>query len=557
MPLPQDHQPPAPQGAAPRDLSRKSMNPPSTDGEALMDSLNLQSKPVPRTVVLGPYLVLNWLYMPLIRRMREQLGTRFIVLVPERTTLDQRFAPYCGQEDTFLPVPYFYGAAKPARTGESDAEVFERARQIEQRYGISYALDIFQQERNIALSLMAGGTTRQAFQRDAAWSASAITHATNSYFEFYEKLFAEHDVDVAMVWPRSGGEAVCATVAAKKGVLVTYPYTAKHKHYAYWATGAYCGSIQHRLAYARIGDCELLPESEIAPPARPVYMEQSRIESRYSFGGILKQMAWMCMHRAEFLWLDIKARRLGRAKRLPFGRQVRELWAGWLYFRRFARRCERDFTKITARPFVLFALQNEPEFSVQGRCKEFNDQGAIARQLALSLPAGVNLVIKEHAWIGGRQLGFYENLLALPNVIMAHPGMRAIDLIPKAAAVASLAGTVTYEAALFGKPALIFSERSEFVFLPNVTHVRDLADLPRSIGGILSRDTAALSDAYKRAAARLRKATEAIGFEATPLFYKDKSEAPAEVIDRAIVLLRDLVDLHQRELRSGRARLDV
>ncbi|MGH7006490.1 MAG: hypothetical protein ACREIP_21295 [Alphaproteobacteria bacterium] len=296
---------------------------------------------------------------------------------------------------------------------------------------------------------------------------------------------------------------------------------------------------------------------QIAPPARPAYLEQSNIGRRYSFSGTVLETARYCFHRLEFLWLDLRAGRLGRSGRRSFSAGLWQLWSDWAYYRRFIRRCERDPNRIFAHPFVFFPFQNEPEFSVQARCKEFNDQSAIARQIAMSLPAGLNLVIKEHAWIGGRQLSFYENLLSLPNVIMAHPGLRAIDLIPRAAAVASLGGTVTLEAGLFGKSAIIFSERSEFSFLPHVRIVDAMRSLPHVLREVVAPLQAEIALRYRKAAARLCNATETIGVEAEPLFRKDATSISDAQVERAALLLQNLLALHEQERARGRSRLDA
>ncbi len=515
-----------------------------------MDSRSERERPVPRCVLLGPYRVLNWLYKPLMKVMRERWDTRFVILLPPGVHhYEAEFRPNCGPDDWFLIAPEFLDLMETVPRAGTD--VFAAARSNEQRYGISYSLDIYQQERELAWRLVAGGA-RTPFRRRRPMPPAALAHAANESFRFFEDLFERHAIDLALIWPRSGGEAVCAAVAGARGVLVTYPYTAKHKNYAYWATGAYCGGLQHRLAYEAAGECAALPETEAAPPARPVYLEHRKIDQRYSLLGTVKQSAAHFWHWAEFLWLDFRAGELGRTQRGNPIREARRLWSDWLYYRRFIDLCEWDTARIAARPFVFFAFQNEPEFSVQGRCKEFNDQGAIARQLALSLPVGVNLVIKEHAWIGARPLDFYKNLLALPNVIMADPGLRAIDLIPKALATASLAGTVTLEAAMFGKPALIFTERSEFAFLPSVVAVHDLGEL----AAILRRVTAnaeAMADPYKRSAARLKKATEMIGIEADPLFIKTSTDVAPAQVERAADLLRDLMGLHAQRVAAAGA----
>ena len=347
---------------------------------------------------------------------------------------------------------------------ETDACAFERASRNESRYGIRYTRDIYQQERDIARGLVAGASS----QRHSFLDAGTLAGIVNSYFGQFEAIFDRYQIDLVLVWPRTAKEAVCMAVAEMRGAVVTYPYTAKYKNFAYWADGAACGNLQYRTAYEAAGECDPPPQSELVSPGRPAHLEQHRMAARFSLRNAIKQTVYTIVDRILLMRIDWREGRLGRVNRLSLATVIGRIWSERLYFQRFAQLCEDDFEKLTAAPFLFFAFQNEPEFSVQMRCKEFNDQGAIVRQLALALPAGFDLIVKEHTFLGGHTIDFYRDLVSLPNIIMAHPGLRAIDLIPKASIVASLAGTVTLEAAFQGKPSLIFSDRSEFALLPSV-----------------------------------------------------------------------------------------
>jgi hypothetical protein len=505
---------------------------------------------IPRTVLVGHYNATYWLYKPLFTRMREKWGTRFVVLTPENSRLDLEYRPFCGDDAVFEPVPHFQAmisrSASNGHADDADAIAIETARRNEADYGIRYMLDIYQQERDLARGLVSG-TSQTPFGKANTPSNATLARAVNAYFKIYESIFDRHDIDLALVWPRTGNEAVCATVAEKRKIMVTYPYTAKYKNFAYWSDGRLCGNDQYLGAYEDAGECEALPRSEVVSPSRPAYLEQNQIDWRYSRANALKQTAWNLLDRVLLMRNDWREGQLGRVNRLSLRTVIGRIWADSAYFRRFIALCEPKLEKLTQSPFVFFAFQNEPEFSVQMRCKEFNDQGAMIRQLALSLPVGVNLVIKEHTFLGGHSIDFYRNLVALPNVIMAHPGLRATELISKAIATASLAGTVTLEAAFQGKPALIFTERSEFALLPSVRVVSGMEELPKIIDELMKPDTQD-GERFRRAAARLAKATEMIGFEARHYFTKDGSALEPYLVERALELLLGKFENHQRGL---------
>lgn len=508
----------------------------------------------PKMLLVAPYRVQSWLYQPLIAHMRERWKTRIVMLVPEVGKLADEYRAACGPDAIFETIPDFAPMAERCLGSQTETEAIADARRNEDRYGINYTLDIYQQERDIAWRLVPGAPKRRADARLA--SPANLARTVNAYFHLYEKLFDRYPIDAALVWPRTGNEAVCAIVAEHRGKLVTYPYTAKYKEYAYWAAGASCGNLHYRRAYEMAGECEPLKASEVAPPARPKGLVQSEIGWRYSFGNTLRQSLITCADRVLLLFRDLRAGKFGRANRLSLRTVIGRQWEDFRFFAQFGALCERNLGKIKASPFVLYAFQNEPEFSVQMRCKEFNDQGAIIRQLALSLPAGVRLVIKEHTWLGSHSIAFYRDLVSLPNVIMAHPEVRAIDLVPDALVTASLGSTVTLEAAFHGKPAIIFNERSEFAFLPSVRVVRALEELPAVIRQLQNWDERQ-ADAARRGAARFARATELLGVEAKPYFTKDGSSLSHEQVERAADLLQNLMELHRSERDQGRVRLDA
>lgn len=488
----------------------------------------------PKCVLIAPYFIFKWLYRPLIPVLRARYGTRFVFMIPEGGGTLDAYADVLGPDDVVIRVPSF---AKAAQSGDPAASPFAQAQANEERYGTLLYRDILQQERPLAEVTFAN--SRMAVESSEPLPAmDSLARGANAFYAFFEQVFDQYPIDLALVWPRSGAEAVCVSVARARNVLTTYPYTAKWQKLAYWATGAYSTVHQHRVVYESIGECEPFPEAAIVPPGRPKYLDHDRISQRYSLRDTLRQMAVILFHRLEFAWIDFRTGKQGGRKRLwPI---LRKPLSNWSYYRRFDPLCERDVGKLTSQPFVFFAFQNEPEFSVQGRCKEFNDQRAILRQLAVSLPPGVRLVIKEHAWVGERQLDLFRELLALPNVVMAHPAIPAVDLIRHAKAVASLNGTVTLEAAMYGKGALLFSHRSEFCMMPHVRVVANLHDMARLLREVMA-ESPALALEYRKAATRFCRTLDEITFDGAPLYSGQGGEVAPDQIERAADLLLGLI----------------
>lgn len=133
--------------------------------------------------------------------------------------------------------------------------------------------------------------------------------------------------------------------------------------------------------------------------------------------------------------------------------------------------------------YVFFPLHTEPEVSLLVYGRPYVNQIEIVRMLAMSLPADMVLVIKEHPWmVGKRTLGAYKKILNIPRVRIARPSLDARDVIAKARGVAVVTGSIALEAAMLGKPVLTFGD-CPYNALP-LSMVRRCTD-PRRLPAIL------------------------------------------------------------------------
>jgi hypothetical protein len=152
--------------------------------------------------------------------------------------------------------------------------------------------------------------------------------------------------------------------------------------------------------------------------------------------------------------------------------------------------------------YAFFALHVQPEASTEVLAPWFVDQVAVIRQIALSLPVGWNLVVKEHLpAMGRRPVRFYRDLLAIPNVRLLSPRYPSLNAIGAAQCVATITGTVGWEAWCMGKPVALFGE-TRYSQLPGVFRVQDPREL-RSWFSAVEEGTAGVQTmTEKRAAVR-------------------------------------------------------
>ena len=154
---------------------------------------------------------------------------------------------------------------------------------------------------------------------------------------------------------------------------------------------------------------------------------------------------------------------------------------------RFINSKNQKQTSIENRRFCFFPLHTEPEVSLLVNSRPFINQIEVIRILAISLPADMFLIIKEHpGMVGKRRLSFYKKLLNIPKVIVAKPETTVSDLISKSTFVAVLSSSVGIQAMLQKKPVLVFGNSSiEVIGKPMISSVDNLKTLDQTIKMLL------------------------------------------------------------------------
>lgn len=107
--------------------------------------------------------------------------------------------------------------------------------------------------------------------------------------------------------------------------------------------------------------------------------------------------------------------------------------------------------------FVLYAAQVTPEQSINSVSPFYIQQDRVIDLIRLNLPHGYQLVFKEHpVMMGQRPRSYYKMLQRKAGVVMASPDVPTIELVKKAAFVASVTGTIGLECYFLGRPCLMF-----------------------------------------------------------------------------------------------------
>ena len=141
----------------------------------------------------------------------------------------------------------------------------------------------------------------------------------------------------------------------------------------------------------------------------------------------------------------------------------------------------RDFEK--KEKIIYFPLHMEQERSLLIDAPFFTNQIEVIKHVVKSLPIGYKLFVKEHPFMrfrGWRDISEYNELIALPNVVMIHHSVNSLDLIRNCQLVISINSTAGFEAAFYEKPSINFQRRG-YSELSSSFVVKELNDLPQLI----------------------------------------------------------------------------
>lgn len=251
------------------------------------------------------------------------------------------------------------------------------------------------------------------------------------------------------------------------------------------------------------GFCAALTPNSLVPIARPVDERlrgnartlirnvRSRKQHVVAFRAPASLTQWVrqyFLHSKNLLHRKQKARVLGidRFTYPSFGERLYDV------VRRSFNRLRLPTGNMLSSPpaarFIYYPFHMAPESMLDTWAPFYQDQLAFVAQLSLAIPADIIFVVKLHFSdpdnYSRRQL---QQLMKLPRLHIAHPNAPGRDFIERAALIVGIQGTACLEAALLGKPVLIFGDspyqhfpRTERAKRPDELHqqIRRMLELP-------------------------------------------------------------------------------
>ena len=139
--------------------------------------------------------------------------------------------------------------------------------------------------------------------------------------------------------------------------------------------------------------------------------------------------------------------------------------------------------------FAFFPLHSEPEVALQVLAPPYHkNQIELIRNIAMSLPFGMKLVVKEHPRsFGLRPVNFYRTLLEIPNLYIVPMQANSIEISRHAELVCVISSTIGLEACCIGKPVLLLGHAKYEAMPASMCAVcENLFELPAVIESLLN-----------------------------------------------------------------------
>jgi len=513
----------------------------------------------PDSLTKGRYLWVRpdaqsrWLWKHLGHYLADRTGLQLLFITS--SVEDKRFyeaafgIPFRGE--IVVAADFYSHVVDGGDTVVDDCSVIRRGRAYERRHGINLMRHMILADRHLGRGFIIGakGHPKSAISEKADLRRALEACLVSA--DFYDKL-AERFPPVLVIGYSIGGGLSgkpLALLCRERGTCFRSIVSSRFGNLFFWATDEYarCPEFERFFrSFPAPNDSEVAAvQARLAPNALagPEMLHKLRVNLRWS--RIAKTSLYHIAHRIYAKTRGYRKAKIGYHVSATIAQIVRSR----LYFDRLRRIGRRDLSGLEGRKLVFFPLQQEPESSTLVLTPYHSNQFAILLELALSMPADAILVVKEHMWqLGRRTRGFYEQILALPNVIMVDPTYPALDIIRRSVAVCAISSSAAHEAAVLGRPVFYFQKGSTLELLDHVYVVESACDLDR-INESLEENGAEAERGRCRNGARYLLALEKFCFriDGPSIALRANPPCEEELADMTSALLASLPDACRRK----------
>ena len=428
---------------------------------------------LPASIAVRAEKYIRPLHSELARLLKERHGATVHVFcsVPEDVCTWHSL----GCRDQFESITaeaVMHRLARDADSSLTEEDVLPRARQWEKRLGHSLNR-LIMTNRHLGRSFHLGAFHHPRSHYSEKSTYPRVLKAVCDCLDFWEGEL--RDKGIGLVLNPNKELAAVADVLRIPHRTFNTSRLGDHHHWAvneYFENPSFADAFEAARAASGSGALE--------DPYRQAGIERQRILDRFGYRALARELSRLL---AKWAYGRLRGHTTARGYYLSDNMKyyVRMAFAD----RELARLPTKRLSDLEGKPFVFYPLHEEPEAILSVGSPEFMNQLGAISSLARDMPAGATLAVKETVYgIGRRTDNFYRQICEFKNVAWLDVRELGIDVVRAATAVATIAGTAGFEAAVMGKPVIAFGRHNFYNFIPHVHVVRreeDLAPLLRDI----------------------------------------------------------------------------
>jgi hypothetical protein len=362
----------------------------------------------------------------------------------------------------------------------------------EKMLGIDTVNNILINDRQVGRAFISTGATPVETElTHKTQSDESIRAYITGFLKFADDMCRTNRPDVAFYYALSSGPALALAEIIKHngGHVFRIEHTrVDNRHLVDYSIHGQLAPVWKRYENGEQGSPALLADAKTWLEtyrhdlmSQPDYMQYFRtmINKSYSPAGIVKGIIksaarfflYEVVKGKKSLYTDTGWQRLKNSFILPFK-----------YHRFYKMDKFKTLEELGDTPFIYFPLHLDPESATMHLAPDHLNQLTVIEALAKRKPLHMNLIVKEHpVMFGHRPKEFYKRLQEFPGVYMVHPAMPSRLLIQRSAMIATITGTVAWEAILAKKPALVFGFSPFRNFPKGIVYNPDLSTLGQGI----------------------------------------------------------------------------
>lgn len=356
-----------------------------------------------------------------------------------------------------------------------------KVKYIEKKYSISLLYDVILTDRQLGKYFYVSAIKHHHSKVSKKCSLNKSLNLCIKAFEYWENIIKKNKINLIISYGAGWGlhSRPLYIIAKKKNINIRNLVTARIRNLFYWSAneyGEFNETLKKSFKQKKIKPLKNKKIESLKNILSSSLVEKNLIKSRTFLGFSKVIIKYILLYFYRFFRNKEK---FNQTQSLYEG--ITYLFNGYLNQKFINKIAKKVITPEEMKVSFFLPLQQVPESSTIG-LSFMHDQLNFIVETSLRLPPQNKLIVKEHLYsIEARNKDFYNTIKNLPNVIFAHNYMPGEYLISRCLGVITLSSSAAYEAAIMGKPTIIFEKKPHIKELSHVLwckHINDLKRLP-------------------------------------------------------------------------------